>query len=416
MRLLDQLVQEAEPPGKVLPWLFVAAASHAYDKHALISQNFTHIIVAGGELKPRFPNRFHYLKIPARDTPTYDLKQHFPGSVAFLDDIRQRYQSGQSVKCLVHCFAGASRSVAIVVAYLVWSLRVSAEHALQIVKDARKAAQPNHGFLKQLKIWETEVANGSHRHVRLGPSEILIQTSPNRNRELLFHNGPEDGQVEDEEGEGEEEEEEAEEKDDDDENEEEEEEEEEEDDDDDVDYETDDDSFAADEILAQDTDDDDDDDDDGDDDDSLQERIVEEEPLVTACPGMKSANYSPCVAIPATCRISQASQQRAEVGSSTMASPVTPNPLQAHRKTSGGASDDVFSFVQNESGPKAITLTHSFHFQQENVESSVSANPTLTTTSQEQPTWISDFSDMEQDDSDEFLGAFTKASSDSSCD
>lgn len=141
---------EAVPPARVLPALFVGAASHATDPNWLHRHEITHVIAVGDEFHtpPSVPS-VKWLRLPVRDAKDEDLLTYFPAAVSFLDSARA--QSGVSV---VHCQAGASRSVAVVVAYLIshaWSL----EDALHHVKCLRSAANPNPGFLAQLARWQS---------------------------------------------------------------------------------------------------------------------------------------------------------------------------------------------------------------------------------------------------------------------
>ena len=62
--------------------------------------------------------------------------------------IHETLLSGESV--LVHCFRGVSRSVAIVVGYLMMFHSYSYAHALEAVQAVRKKARPNMGFERQL--------------------------------------------------------------------------------------------------------------------------------------------------------------------------------------------------------------------------------------------------------------------------
>ena len=57
---------------------------------------------------------------------------------------------------LVHCAQGKSRSSTIVVAYVMASMKLSWEKALEYVQERRKMAQPNPGFLKRLARLNTE--------------------------------------------------------------------------------------------------------------------------------------------------------------------------------------------------------------------------------------------------------------------
>lgn len=141
---------EAVPPARVLPALFVGAAAHATDPDWLRRHEITHVIAVGDEFHtPPLAPCVKWLRLPVRDASDEDLFTYFPAAVSFLDSARA--QRGVSV---VHCQAGASRSVAVIVAYLIshaWSL----EDALHHVKCLRSAANPNPGFLAQLTQWES---------------------------------------------------------------------------------------------------------------------------------------------------------------------------------------------------------------------------------------------------------------------
>ena len=51
----------------------------------------------------------------------------------------------------MHCQAGVSRSVSLVIAYLIRKERISYEVAYEKVRERRPVANPNKGFVKQLK-------------------------------------------------------------------------------------------------------------------------------------------------------------------------------------------------------------------------------------------------------------------------
>ena len=57
-------------------------------------------------------------------------------------------------KVLVHCMSGASRSAAIVIAYLMWFHRMPYQDAFNFVSRKRWCVLPNSGFRFQLKQFE----------------------------------------------------------------------------------------------------------------------------------------------------------------------------------------------------------------------------------------------------------------------
>lgn len=58
---------------------------------------------------------------------------------------------------MVHCQAGVSRSVSLVMAYLIRKYRIGYEEAFTMVKKRRPVANPNKGFTKQLRRFADEV-------------------------------------------------------------------------------------------------------------------------------------------------------------------------------------------------------------------------------------------------------------------
>ena len=57
----------------------------------------------------------------------------------------------------VHCYAGVSRSSAIVAAYLMWKYRWTLKKTLAFLVCKRIVVKPNDGFMKQLKEVEIKL-------------------------------------------------------------------------------------------------------------------------------------------------------------------------------------------------------------------------------------------------------------------
>lgn len=86
------------------------------------------------------------------DTETETISQHL-GPVAQL--IHRVVQSNGRV--LVHCTRGVSRSVALVMAYLMFSGGLGVLEALRRVQELRPCADPNQSFMSQLYAFEREM-------------------------------------------------------------------------------------------------------------------------------------------------------------------------------------------------------------------------------------------------------------------
>nr|XP_013000542.1 dual specificity protein phosphatase 22 isoform X4 [Cavia porcellus] len=90
-----------------------------------------------------------YLCIPAADSPSQNLTRHFKESIKFIHECRL-----QGEGCLVHCLAGVSRSVTLVIAYIMTVTDFGWEDALHTVRAGRSCANPNLGFQRQLQEFE----------------------------------------------------------------------------------------------------------------------------------------------------------------------------------------------------------------------------------------------------------------------
>lgn len=64
--------------------------------------------------------------------------------------------------CIALCSnAGVSRSAAVVCAYIMKERQLEFQDALDLVKAARPCVQPNEGFVRQLREYQTELMNGT---------------------------------------------------------------------------------------------------------------------------------------------------------------------------------------------------------------------------------------------------------------
>lgn len=76
--------------------------------------------------------------------------QRFKKSIIFIHESRLKGEG-----CLVHCLAGVSRSVTLVVAYIMTMTSLGWQEALAAVRVVRPCASPNGGFQTQLQEFET---------------------------------------------------------------------------------------------------------------------------------------------------------------------------------------------------------------------------------------------------------------------
>ncbi|KAG0287779.1 dual specificity phosphatase 12 [Linnemannia gamsii] len=133
---------------EILPGLFLSGALVSESREEMKELGITHIIQVTDIPTPRFPGEFIYKVIPVPDMDETNLIKHLPSTYEF---IHGALKSGRKV--LVHCQAGASRSVTIVCAYLMKEKKMSALEALTHIQALRQVAEPNDGFMTQLLLY-----------------------------------------------------------------------------------------------------------------------------------------------------------------------------------------------------------------------------------------------------------------------
>ncbi|XP_056174959.1 dual specificity protein phosphatase 1-like isoform X1 [Syzygium oleosum] len=146
---LTRCVNEDKVLCKIEEDLFLGSVGAANNKDDLKRLNVTHILTVASTLKPAYPDDFVYKVIAVGDREDTNIREHFDECFEFIDEAKRL---GGGV--LVHCFVGKSRSVTIVVAYLMKKHGMSLSQALEHVKSRRRQASPNSGFISQLQEYE----------------------------------------------------------------------------------------------------------------------------------------------------------------------------------------------------------------------------------------------------------------------
>jgi len=132
--------------------LLIGNHRDSQDLTFLNRQGVSHILCSAGELAPAFPGKFSYKHVGADDVPNYNMSRHFDHAA---DYVHNAIQNGGTV--FIHCAAGISRSVTLALAYLMKHEGMKLSEAFALVKGRRFIANPNHGFMRQLREFETKL-------------------------------------------------------------------------------------------------------------------------------------------------------------------------------------------------------------------------------------------------------------------
>lgn len=139
---------------KILPHLYLGDIEVAMDESLLRELHIQWILNLSNEDSYQTYESIEYKHIPIQDSKDVDISKYFDECNDFIEYARNR---GENV--LVHCMSGVSRSVTIIINYLMkegFRLR----DAYMYVKTirTRQYTCPNIGFFKQLQRREENVS------------------------------------------------------------------------------------------------------------------------------------------------------------------------------------------------------------------------------------------------------------------
>ncbi|KAG1805354.1 protein-tyrosine phosphatase-like protein [Suillus subaureus] len=132
---------------EVVPGVWIGDLQSALDVKGLKERNIFSVLTAMRG-KVTIHAIFNRYQVNVDDSANEDVLVHFLPSISF---IQNELDKGRGV--LVHCMAGISRSATIVAAYLMYSLKLDPESAVDMIRTVRSIAEPNEGFMEQLKVF-----------------------------------------------------------------------------------------------------------------------------------------------------------------------------------------------------------------------------------------------------------------------
>lgn len=139
-------------PVEVIPNLYVGGIQSARNYPLLKEKNIQYILnAAHREDTAHFPHLFKQVVVlTALDSNEQDMVQFFDMAHELINKAINEEKCG----ILVHCIAGQSRSIAIVLSYLMKYRNMAFTDALEFVQSRRRVAQPNTAFQIQLMEYE----------------------------------------------------------------------------------------------------------------------------------------------------------------------------------------------------------------------------------------------------------------------
>lgn len=129
-------------PNNIIDGLYLGGIQSTWNDYVYKYFNINAVFTVGRDLEPLILTDMIHKKYIVDDIDGVQM------NFKILDEIHDCLQKGN--RCLVHCFAGVSRSSTIVIAYLMKHGHMRLGDAYNLVKSKRNQVHPNNGFWKQL--------------------------------------------------------------------------------------------------------------------------------------------------------------------------------------------------------------------------------------------------------------------------
>lgn len=146
---LNLILEASENNGA----LYLGNYEAASDVVLLRKHGIKAVLTVAADLRLNYPSNEGIIHevIPALDMVSYDLSRHFSRCLEFIEKTRKE------TNVLVHCLAGISRSATIVIAYLMKLNKIGFDQSFNFVKKRRKIIFPNPGFVRQLRVYSSQM-------------------------------------------------------------------------------------------------------------------------------------------------------------------------------------------------------------------------------------------------------------------
>ena len=145
--------QEEDYSEIIKDFLYISSYKTASTVKDLKNLKITNIINCSGDLCENLsPSssllNIEYLTLNIKDNVSENIECLFFKCIDLINDVKEK-----NGRVLIHCYKGVSRSVSIVIAYLIYLYKWTYDEAFDFVQSKRSIANPNIGFYLQLKTF-----------------------------------------------------------------------------------------------------------------------------------------------------------------------------------------------------------------------------------------------------------------------
>lgn len=141
--------RDVDEPSEILPKkLYLGGIHSASNEKKFKEYQISAILNCSPGVKNYFEKTLLYKNLDIQDDVKHKIEDLFKEAHEFINDNKV---------VLVHCLGGASRSVTIVISYLMKYKGMTLQESYQMLKEKRFIIRPNIGFMRQLLDYEVEL-------------------------------------------------------------------------------------------------------------------------------------------------------------------------------------------------------------------------------------------------------------------
>lgn len=140
-------------------FLYISGYKTASTLIDLQNLNITNIINCSGDLCENLSfTGINYLTLNIRDNVSENIECLFFKCINYINEAKEK-----KGRVLIHCYKGVSRSVSVIISYLIYLYNWTYDEAFDFVQLKRPIANPNIGFYLQLKTFHKRITLNSDR-------------------------------------------------------------------------------------------------------------------------------------------------------------------------------------------------------------------------------------------------------------
>ena len=140
-------------------FLYISGYKTASTASDLQNMKITNIINCSGDLCENLSfSGVNYLTLNIRDNVSENIECLFFKCINYINEAKEKQG-----RVLIHCYKGVSRSVSILISYLIYLYKWTYDEAFDFVQSKRSIANPNIGFYLQLKTFHKRITLDADR-------------------------------------------------------------------------------------------------------------------------------------------------------------------------------------------------------------------------------------------------------------